>query len=149
MKIDFLISPAYAVPPISTSVPRRVQRRRSCRRACRRVRVGLDVGRVEDERLGAVRGELLVGRVDEQAAREERVPGAARDHAQRHAVRGVGAGEGVDDVELARLEVGAHSLAQPRRSCSSVERLVDVPHQTRSSVLGSRTTNLSLGERPV
>ncbi len=38
--------------------------------------IGRDLGRVQDERLRLVVGELLLGRIDEERLREERMPGA-------------------------------------------------------------------------
>ena len=79
-----------------------------------RLRVGLDLGRVQHERLGLVRLELLVGRADEHRLREERVVRARGDDANADPMRGVGAGEGVDDVEaLLRGEVVGDLATKP------------------------------------
>jgi hypothetical protein len=73
------------------------------------------------------------------------VVGATGDDPDRDPVRRVGAGKGVDDVELLCVEVRDDLLSQPFEALLR-EGLVD---QIRSSEPGSRTTNLSLGERPV
>ena len=57
--------------------------------------------------------ELLVRRVDEERLREERVPGALADHAHGDAMRRVGAGERVDDVDVALAQARRHLVAQP------------------------------------
>ena len=76
--------------------------------------VGLDLGGVQDERLGLVPVELLLGRADEHRLREERVVRARRDDAHADAMGGVGTGEGVDHVEARlRREVVDDLLAEP------------------------------------
>ncbi len=79
------------------------------RLGARRVLVGIrgDGRRVEDERLRLHVLELVVRRVDEERLREEGMPRRLGDHADGDAVRAVGAGERVDDVDIA--------FAQPRR----------------------------------
>src|SRR5512133_2994257 len=77
-----------------------------------RRRIGLDGGRMEDERLELEVRELIVGRIDEERLREERMPGAVGDHAEREAVGRVGAREGVDDVQILPLEVRDHLRAE-------------------------------------
>ena len=62
------------------------------------LRVRLDLGRVQHERLDLVLGELLLGRGDEHRLREQRVVRAGGDDADADAVLGIGAGEGVHDV---------------------------------------------------
>ena len=76
--------------------------------------VGLHLRRVQHERLGLVRLELLVGRADEHRLREERVVRARGDDANADPMRGVGAGERVDDVEaLLRGEVVGNLATEP------------------------------------
>ena len=113
-----------------------------------RLRVGLEPGRVQHERLRLELAQLLLARVDEHRPREERVVRVIRDDADGDAMLGVGARERVDDVEVAAAEVRDDLLAQP------VEVLlgdlgVDVAPPDPSSEPASRTTNLSFGERPV
>ena len=68
---------------------------------------------MQDERLGLVAGELVRVGVDEERLGEQRVPGARGDDADAQPVRGIGAGERVDDVEVALLEVGDDLVPQP------------------------------------
>ena len=91
------------------------------------VRVGLEVGRVQHERLAArTRLSSLGGEVDEHRLREERVVRVRGDDAHADPVRRVGAGEGVDDVErVGRAEVRGDLLAQAVEVLLR-ERLVDL-----------------------
>ena len=94
--------------------PRRVQDDERLAAGAVHRRIGLDGGCVQDERLRVVLGELVLGRVDEERLREERVPGAVRDDAQRQPVLRVGAGERVHHVQVARVvEVPDDLLAEP------------------------------------
>ena len=76
------------------------------------LRIRLDLGRVQDERLRAERAQLIVRGLDEHRSREQRVVGPAGDDAHGDPVGGIGPGEGVDDVELLPVEVGDDLLAQ-------------------------------------
>ena len=67
---------------------------------------------MQDERVRVVARELLVGRLDEERLREERVPGAVGDHAQRQPVLGIGAGERVHDVDVVCLQMRDDLLAK-------------------------------------
>ena len=78
-----------------------------------RLGVGLERGRVQDERLRLEDAQLVLGRVDEHRPREERVVGVVRDDADGDPLLRVGAGERVDDVEVAVAEVRDDLLAQP------------------------------------
>ena len=78
VKIDFLISPAYSVPPISTSARDGMEDDERLAPRPVLVRVGLDLGRVEDDRVGLEVGELGLLRVDEERLGEERVPRRTR-----------------------------------------------------------------------
>jgi len=68
------------------------------------VGIGLDRRCVQHDRLRLEGLELVAGRIDEQRLREQRVPGALGDHADREPVGGVRTGERVDDVEVALPE---------------------------------------------
>ena len=68
------------------------------------VRIRLDRGRVEDERLRAMAGKLVLGGVDEERAREECVPGGLGDDPNGEPMSGIGSGEGVDHVDVAAPE---------------------------------------------
>ena len=74
--------------------------------------IGLDRGRVQDERLRLELLELLARRVDEERLREERVPRAVGDDANAEPVRRVGSGERVHDVQVARLQVRDELVAK-------------------------------------
>jgi hypothetical protein len=65
-----------------------------------RGRVGFELGRVQDDRARLVHGDLLGRCRDEHCAGEQRVPRGIAHQAQRQAVLGVGAGEGVQDEQL-------------------------------------------------
>ena len=67
---------------------------------------------MEDERLGLHRLELVVRRVDEERLREERMPGALGEHANRDSVGGIRSREGVDDVDVALAQTRGDLLAQ-------------------------------------
>ena len=75
--------------------------------------VGLEPGRVQDERLRLELAQLLLARVDEHRPGEERVVRMVRDDADGDPMPGVGAGEGVHDVEVAAAEVRDGLLSQP------------------------------------
>src|SRR5207237_2747595 len=79
-----------------------------------------------DERLRLVLVELVLGRLDEERLREQRMPRAVGDDADAEAVGRVGACEGVDDVEVVVLEVGDELVAQATE-LRLLERLVDAP----------------------
>ena len=68
---------------------------------------------MQDERLRLEVAQLLLGRVDEHRPREERVVRVVRDDADGDPLLRVGAGERVDDVEVAVAEVRDDLLAQP------------------------------------
>jgi hypothetical protein len=93
-------------------LPRRVQDDERPRARPVRLRVGLEAGRVQHERVGLEAAQLVLGRVDEHRPREERVVRAGRDDADGDALLRVGARERVDDVDVAAAEVRRHLLAQ-------------------------------------
>ena len=86
-------------------------------------------------------------RAAQQVADEEAVPGELGDDADVQPVGGVGAGVEVLHEELAAADVGAHVGEQPAKCSGAIGALFS--HQTCGSTEGSRTTNLSLGLRPV
>ena len=110
--------------------------------------IGLEPGRVQDERLRLEVAQLVLGRVDEHRPREERVVRVARDDADGDPVRRVGARERVDDVERRWPPRCAATFSRSPSKCSSEISALTSPHQIRSSEPGSRTMNLSFGERP-
>ena len=61
----------------------------------------------------------------EHVAREQIVPGELVDDANRQAVRRVGAGPGIEDVEVLVLEVRHHVVMQ-RVELRLVDRTIDV-----------------------
>ena len=124
VKIDFLISPAYWVPPIRISWSVRCRITKLPARVPSAAGSAAKLGAWRTRASGLVAGELLVGRLDEEGAGEEGVPGALGDDPQRQAVGGVGAGPGVDDVDVAGAQVGAQALAE-RGVDGGVDRLVD------------------------
>ena len=67
---------------------------------------------MQHERLRLHLVELVVGRVDEERLREERVPGALGDHADGEAVRRIGARERVDHVDVALAQARGDLLAE-------------------------------------
>ena len=86
--------------------------------------IGLDGGRVQHERFRLVPTELLLGRIDEERLREQRVPRAVGDDPERQAVRGIGAGERIDDIDVLLVEVGDDLRTQPLEAVF-LDRLVD------------------------
>ena len=90
------------------------------------LRVGLDLGRVQHERLGLVGVELLVGRPDEHRLREQRVIRACGDDADADPMRRVGAGECVDDVEALLPGEVVDDLAAERLEVVLLDRAVDL-----------------------
>jgi hypothetical protein len=81
-------------------------------------------GRVEDVEVGAVGGQRVVVGTEEKVPREEGVPGALRDEADREALFGIGAGGEVLHPELLRGEMSAHPLEEGLEA-RGIERLVD------------------------
>ena len=93
--------------------PSRVQHREDAGARAVRLGVGLDGGRVQHERLRLEAFELVVGRVDEERLREERVVRAVRHDAHADPVLRVRAGECVDHVEVLLREERRDLLADP------------------------------------
>ena len=75
-------------------------------------RICFDGRCVKHERLRLVIAELLLGRLDEERLREQRMPRAVGDDAKRESVRGIGPGKGVHDVEVASFEKRDHLVAE-------------------------------------
>ena len=96
-------------------------------------------------------GQLVRVGADEQVAREQAVPGVLGDDADRQAVLRVGADEEVLDEQSSLPCSGRPACAGAGASnCFGIERLVDgAPPDVVARLDGSRTMNLSLGERPV
>ncbi len=87
---------------------------------------GLDLGRMEDERPRHEVAQRLVGRIDEERLREERVVRVVSDDPDGDPVRRVRAREGVDDVDVVLLEVGDDLLPEAFEVLLG-DRVVDVP----------------------
>ena len=68
--------------------------------------VGLELGGMEDDDLRSVGCDLLGRCCDEHRLRKQDMPGRVADHADGHAVLGVRASEGVEDVQVALVEEG-------------------------------------------
>ena len=126
VKIDFLISPAYSVPPISTSV------RAGCSATNVPLRVPSSSGSASSA--GACRTSASASnvsssssrRLDEDRLREQRVIRAVGDHAHPDPLRGICAGERVDDVQhRLHVQVRDDLVAEPEELLL-FERLVDV-----------------------
>ena len=112
-KMAFFISPPYMLPRISTSLrvklmPTKTELRVPSKSALARrapqlmtVKPGREV--LELDRRGA----------HEERVGEERVPGGVGDDADRQAVGALGAGEAVEDVEVAVVQVAARLVEQP------------------------------------
>ena len=112
VKIDFFISPAYRVPPISTSfLPKWITMKVLAAGAVAGG-IGLEVGGVEHREPRPEMRQLGRHRADEHVAHEQRVPRVGRDETDRNPVGRVGAAEEVLYVELTRVEIGAHVLVQ-------------------------------------
>ncbi len=127
--------------------------------------VGLDRGRVQDERIRVVARELLLGRLDEERLGEERMPGAVGDYAQRQPVLGIGACERVHDVEVVCLQMRDDLLAKAVElllfhrlvDLSPVDALLGARLADDEPVLGRAPCVLAgvddqrapLGERPI
>ena len=77
------------------------------------VGIGGDRGRVQDERIRLHPLELVLGRIDEERLREERVPGALRHDPHGDPVRRVRSRERVHDVYVVLAEPRRDLLAQP------------------------------------
>ena len=113
-------------------------------------RVGLDAGRVQDDASGAKPVELGLAPARMNIVRgEQRVVGARRHDPHRDPVRRVGAGEGIDDVEVALAEVSRQPSRAGARSCSGSSGWLTLPHQIRSSDARLADDELVFGERPV
>jgi hypothetical protein len=80
-------------------------------------------------------------------ADEEAVPGELGDHAHVEAEGGIGAGVEVLHEELAARMCARMSACSRSKASGAMGALFS--HQMPASTEGSRTTNLSLGERPV
>src|SRR5439155_21008701 len=103
------------------------------------LRIRLDSGRVQDERLRPEVRELLLARLDEERLREERVVRVRGDDPDGDPVRRVGACERVDDVEgVPGLDVARDLVAQPLELLLR-DRLVDLAPP--DATLGLRLTD--------
>ena len=113
VKIDFLISPRVVRPADQHLGARRMQHDERLRPGAVEPRVGLHIGRVQDERLRLELLALSFVEVDEHRLREQRVIRVSRHDPHADAMRVVGACPGVDDVQRRRVtEVARHLLAE-------------------------------------
>ena len=109
----FFISPAYRVPPISTSfLPKWMTTKVPLRVPCRDG-IRLEIGRVEHGEAGPELRQLRRHGPDEHVAHEEGVPRVRRHEPDRNPVGGIRAGEEVLDEDLVGIEVAPHVLVQP------------------------------------
>jgi hypothetical protein len=109
--------------------------------------IGLEVRQVDDGELRDEGLELVLVRADQQVADEERMPGELGHHPRRQRVVFVGAADQVLHIERLALGMGEHIGLEHHEVLRRHSRLLS--HQIVASVLASRTTCLSLGERPV
>ncbi len=101
--------------------------------------IGLERGRVQDERLRVEVAQLVGGRIDEHRSGKERVVGVIRDDADGDAVLRVGAGEGVEDIEIpVAAEVRCDLFTQP---LEMLLRDLGVDVAPPDPVLGARLAN--------
>ena len=87
-------------------------------------------------------------RRDEEMTREQVVPGELGVDAQRHAIAFVGADVAVQRVGFPFREIGRHAIPERVELGSSIAWFASFQSMC-ASLDGSRTKNLSLGERPV
>jgi hypothetical protein len=97
-------------------LPRRVQDDERARPRPVVGRIGLELGRMQHDRLGLEGGELGRRGLNEHRRREQRVVRVVGDDPHRDAMRGVGAGERVHDVEVALAEIRGHLVPQALES---------------------------------
>ena len=76
--------------------------------------VGLELGGMENDNFGGVDRDLVRRCVDEHRLCEQDVPGRVANHANGHAVLGVRASEGVEDVDVTLIEEGGEVGADLR-----------------------------------
>ena len=90
---------------------------------------------VEDESIRLHLGELVVGRVDEERLGEKCVPRVLRNDAHADSMRRIGAGKGIDDVDIAFTQPRG-SFARKRSKLSSEMSALTSPTRcvTRSPV---------------
>ena len=87
---------------------------------------------------------------DEHVAHEQRVPRVGRDVADAQPMRRIGAGIQVLDEQIGGRSTGRRARRRAARRSAAGQRLVHrAPIDVRRPTRPSRTTNLSLGERPV
>ena len=124
VKTDFLISPAYRVPPIKIMRRAKLTRMNVRRTRAVALRIGLEQRRVDDGELGR---EIRVGPLgrDEEMVREKIVPGELGVHADRQAIVLVGADVTVQRVDFAFGEIGCRRVPQ-RVEPLGVDRLVRI-----------------------
>ena len=124
-KMAFFISPPYMLPRMSTSLrvklmPTKTERARAVEVGAGAQRAAVDDGEAGDEVL-----ELDRRGPHEERVGEQRVPGGVGDHADRQAVGALGAGEAVEDVQVAVVQVAARLVEQPVEE-RRLARAVDV-----------------------
>ena len=130
--------------------PRRMQHDERPRPRPVHLRIGLDIRRVQHQRIRPEALQLAVGEVDEHRLREQRVVRVRGHDPHPEPMLRIGARPGIDHVQRLRLAQLVGDLAPAaRRSAPPTARAFTSPHQIRFSDPGSRTTNLSFGDRPV
>src|SRR5688500_16185508 len=82
-------------------------------------------GCVEEERLRLEVGQLRLTRLDEERLGKKGMPRRVADDPHADAMRGVGPGEGVDDVDVALVQMREDLRAQPLEALL-LDRRVDV-----------------------
>ena len=112
VKMDFLISPAYWVPPMRTSFWPKWMTMKTSEWVPSTSGMAWKLGALMTVNCGTWLGQLLGLGLDEHVAGEEGVPGGLGDHPDGHAISGVGPGKAVLDKEVFALEIGQQPVLQ-------------------------------------
>ena len=121
-KMAFFISPPYMLPRMSTSLRVKLMPTKTEDAGAVEVGAGAQGAAVDHGEAGGEVLELDRCGAHEERVGEERVPRGVGDHADRQAIGALGAGEAVEDVQVAVVQVAARLVEQPveqRRLCTA------------------------------
>ena len=149
LKIDFFISPAYEVPPISTVRRVKFSRMKTSEATPSRFGIGLELRRGDDREFRMMMLEFLRGRTQKQLPHKQVVPGIFIHDANGQTVCGIGAAEEILHKKFAPAQVLHHPRVE-RVKLLRLKRLCSLrPRRQCGRWSSSLTMNLSLGDRPV
>ena len=110
LKMDFFISPAYCVPPMSTIFLAEVDHDEDFGVGAVALGIGQKAGGADDGELGLVAFQLFRGGPDEKLAHEQVVPGVFVDELDGQPILGIGAAVEVLHEQFFACQIFQHAL---------------------------------------